>query len=69
MDRSTYYQRFLGLLFVLWMAGTATLLWLVGFYMALAYTAGFASPLIFAWKYPTWNGADGDDRESIIGVQ
>ena len=52
--RTEYYRQFLAGMILVGLVGTATLWWMIGWPMALAYAAGFSTPLVFSKHAPRY---------------
>ena len=52
-SKAEYYRQFLAGMILVGLAGTGTLWWVIGWPLALAYSAGFSTPLVFSKAAPT----------------
>lgn len=65
--KSRFYLQFLAGMFMVGIAGAATLWWLTTLGMAVAYLGGFATPLIYAFVAPRYSPATEDTEEDQPG--
>ena len=56
--RQAHAKQFLAGLILVGLAGTATLWHFTGFYLAMAYAAGFSTPIIYARVAPSYSPPD-----------
>lgn len=69
-DRQDHYQQFLAGLILCVAAGTATIWWFTGFFLAVAYASGASTVLIFTWVAPTYVAPEEDtETEQNPGFQ
>lgn len=67
-NRLQFYRTFLLTLCVLGFAGAGTLWVFGGWLLAMAYIAGWATPILFAWYAPSWEpDAEEQDEEESRG--
>ena len=61
--RQRFYRQFLAGMALLGLAGSATMWWAFGFWLALAYLVGFITPLVYAFTAPTYTQPDLDHQD------
>jgi len=62
-SRQAHAKQYLAGLILVGLAGTATLWHFTGFYLAMAYFAGFTTPIVFAKVAPSYIPPDTDSGE------
>jgi hypothetical protein len=62
-SRQEHAKQFLAGLILVGLAGTATLWHFTGFYLAMAYFAGFSTPIVFAKVAPSYSPPDTDSEQ------
>ena len=70
--RKQHYQQFLAGLILAILAGTATIWWLTGFFLAMSYFSGAATVLVFTYVAPTYVAPESEtdaDHEPEKGYQ
>jgi hypothetical protein len=67
MNRESHAKRFLAGLILTLAAGTATIWYFTGFFLALAYASGGATCLIFAKVAPSYHPEIEEDTEQNPG--
>ena len=66
-DRADHARQFLAGLILAVTAGTATIWWFTGFYLAMAYAAGAATVITFAKVAPSYRPETEPDSEQNPG--
>lgn len=62
-ERADHYRKFLAGLILCVLAGTATVWWFTGFFLALAYFSGAATVLVFTKVAPTYHPGNEEDQD------
>ena len=68
-DRKDHARTFLAGLILTVAAGTATIWWFTGFFLAMAYASGSATVLLFAKVAPSYRPETEEDTEQNPGFQ